>query len=210
MTIRACNDGKGSDFSGIEKGVKELIAAQIGLGKELVRILGDGGQGVLGALSGLRMPQLATCCGDIPEPCWMPLALGEVNCRLCPGTSGVVRLVVTNQDYRAHNYVIQAAGKDAAHIAVSPAQVTLGPKERLTVTATFTAPQQAGTHDALIWVRGCRDHYLRWTVTVGDKADACCFEVVVDDTPDYVVHWYDHFYCEKPCHGTLAGRRDGG
>jgi hypothetical protein len=207
MTIRTCGDTKGSDFSGIEKSFKDLIGAQLTLGKELLRLIGEGSQGALGALSGMNLPKLGACCGDVPEPCWMPLALGEVACRLAPGTTGIVRLIVTNQDYKPHDTVVQAAGKDAAQVAFAPGQAVLGPKERLIFTATFTAPQQPGTYEVLLWVRGCRDHYLRWTVTVGDKADACCFEVTVDDTPDYIVHWYDHFYCEKPCHGS---RRDAG
>ena len=77
----------------------------------------------------------------------------------------------------------------------------LGPKERRTVTATFTMPTERKDVDLLIWVRGCSDYYMRWTITSAATSKACCYEVDVIDEPDYVDHWYDHFYCPKPCKG---------
>jgi hypothetical protein len=32
----------------------------------------------------------------------------------------------------------------------------------------------------------------------------CCREVDVNDDPDYVLHWYDHFYVTRPCFGALS------
>jgi hypothetical protein len=28
--------------------------------------------------------------------------------------------------------------------------------------------------------------------------------VVVNDDPDYVLHWYDHFYVARPCFGAAT------
>jgi hypothetical protein len=34
------------------------------------------------------------------------------------------------------------------------------------------------------------------------RQQACCREVAVDDNPDYVLHWYDHFYLPRACVGA--------
>jgi hypothetical protein len=36
-------------------------------------------------------------------------------------------------------------------------------------------------------------------VRVGRLCGASCPEVEVDDCPDNIHHWYDHFYCERGC-----------
>jgi len=55
----------------------------------------------------------------------------------------------------------------------------------------------------LVWIRGCVDHVVRWTVKSSRRGSDCCHELEIDDCPDYVHHWYDHFYCPRPCrHGN--------
>lgn len=208
-----CKGDEGSGFDGIESGLKDLVNAQLGLGRELIRLLG-GAAGLARGLGGVRLPRGHSCC-DMPEPCWMPLALGEWRCALKPGDSGTLCLVVTNGDFRPHAYQFVAAGKSAAQVAFSTASATLGPKESIAVSATFTVPKDDRTaddcrcidHEALIWVRGCRNHYLRWTIDEVQKSQPCCKEIAVDDEPDYVLHWYDHFYQPKPCFGPAAAGR---
>ena len=204
------NDCKqGTDTQGVEDGLKSLINAQLLLGKEVLKLLGGAGGGMLDKLSCMKMPKGHGCC-EVPAPCWMPLSLGEVCCQLKPGDKGTVCLVVTNGDFRQHNYQFEASGKSAGLVSFSQAGAVLGPKERIAVTATFTVPREGQTaadcrcidHDLLLWVRGCRNHYLRWTIDEVAKSKPCCHEVIVDDRPDYVLHWYDHFYVARPCLGT--------
>jgi hypothetical protein len=72
-------------------------------------------------------------------------------------------------------------------------------------------------HKTIIWVDGCKLHYLIWHVSVGTVGFDSCHEVEVDDCPDYVHHWYDHFYCARPCFnqrstdtaGRIAGAASG-
>ena len=197
----------GSGFDGIENGLKSLFNAELLLGKELIKLAG-GATGALGALRGIRLPKGHGCC-DVPEPCWMPLSLGEIRCSLRPGDNGTVCLVVTNGDFRAHTYQFAATGQSAAAVSFSNATATLGPKERVAITATLTVPKddrakdcRCVDHEVLVWVRGCRNHYLRWAVDQSTCPKPCCKEVVVDDNPDYVLHWYDHFYLPRPCFGA--------
>lgn len=203
-------DCEDSTFSGVEKGMKSLLNAQLLLGSEMLKLF-TGPGGMLDKLSTLKLPKAKSCC-DIPPPCWMPLSLGEICCRMPAGDSGSICLVVTNGDFRPHSYEFAATGKSAAAVSFSATSVTLGPKERVAVTATFTMPSGVVDEDCrcvgnevLIWVRGCRDHYLRWVVDEADTAGPCCAEIVVNDDPDYVLHWYDHFYTLRPCFGTTAG-----
>jgi hypothetical protein len=201
MTITPCKGAKNDDTGNLEKLLKDVVAAQFSLGKELLNVLSTGTKSAYGGLSGLKMPKMHSCC-EIPDPCWMPKALGEVKCQLTAGGTGEVKLVVTNNDFRAHTVNAQSAGKDAGLVQFTPAQIALGPKERTTIVAQFTAPAQPGTYEVVVWVSICSDHYLRWTVEVGEQQNPCCYEVTVDDSPNYVVHWYDHFYCPRPCLGS--------
>jgi hypothetical protein len=57
-----------------------------------------------------------------------------------------------------------------------------------------------------VWIHGCVEHAVRWTVRVAGRGGDSCNELDIDDCPDYVHHWYDHFYCARPCGHRLASR----
>jgi hypothetical protein len=204
------------DMSGVDKSLGDLIAAQLGLGKELLKVLGAGSSLLLDSAKGLGLPKGTSCC-DIPEPCWMPKSLGEICCTLVPGDSGEVCLDIANEDFRAHEYEILPAGPDAGVVQVQPKdkKFTLGPKERRCVSVKVTVPKDDGRQepesccccdglDLLIWVKGCANHYLRWTIcTDAKKSKDCCHRVCVVDRPDYELHWYDHFHVLRPCPGPM-------
>jgi hypothetical protein len=157
-------------------------------------------------LSGLR-PQLTTMMGplasttcQIPPPCWAPQPIGEVTCHVCPGGTATLRLRITNCGVKSRDVKVEPAGKTG--VKVEPPNLALGPMERDFVTASFSVPADAATgqeYEGLLWVHGCQHHYLRWTVKVASRGASCCHEVEVEDCPDLVHHWYDHFYCERPC-----------
>ena len=206
--MNECSPG----WSALTDGMRSLLLSQWQLGQQAARLLGRASAAALQRAGSVR-PVAGACSCEIPEPCWMPLPLGERCCPLAPGEKGTLCLVVSNGDFRPHSYQFAATGKSAAHVSFSQAAATLGPKERIAVTVTFTLPPGAKAdadcscidHEALIWVRGCRNHYLRWRVDSVAKGLGCRHEVAVDDNPDYVLHWYDHFYVARPCPG-VAGR----
>jgi hypothetical protein len=209
MTMNRCKD-QNTDLSGIEDSLKGVIHAQILLGKEFLNLA----SGAFGLVSNLPLPKLRGCC-DIPEPCWMPQSAGEVRCTLAPGDTGEICLVITNEDFAAHPYTVAVGGKDAGLVTVTPANLKLGPKERGCATVKLAMPKERPQRDGccccedievVVWVRGCRNHYLRWIVAWGDCAGRCCETVRVDDTPDYVLHWYDHFFIPRQCFGPLTQR----
>jgi len=199
--------------------VRNLVDTQLALGGSLIGIplaVGRGlwdiaaglSAGAIGAVSefGDRVFPRNSCC-DIPPACWMPIGHGELCCELGVGGHGQIWLHVTNEDYRPHVYTAKAAGPDAALFTFSPAQVTLGPKERTVITCTFDLPPSQPTKrliEAVIWVLGCRNHFVRWRIDTCGKHRHCCHDVCIEDCPDYIVHWYDHFYCRRPCPGPLT------
>ena len=187
----------------------KLVDVQRTIGMEILDIFAKGigttFQDAVGQLSNLQLPRLRmTSCCDIPEPCWMPRALGEFRCRLCPGATGSLRFVITNEDIVRRTFTALASGSAAGDVSFSPGSLALGPKERGTITATFALPANAtdgSSFEALVWLRGCRDYYVRWTVAAASRSDSCCITLPVCDGPDNVLHWYDHFYCRRPCVG---------
>lgn len=176
---------------------KEIAATLTDLLKTQVRF----GAQLVDMVSQLKLPRSQSCC-DIPEPCWMPAPLGDVESVACQGASSVVRFRITNCDRVPHVYSISVSGADAGLVSLQPASISLGPKERGLIFATLKIPPDAKdgqVFEVLLWIRGCKEHYLRWTTEVGTPGGDCCHEVEVEDCPDLIHHWYDHFYCPRPC-----------
>jgi len=74
--------------------------------------------------------------------------------------------------------------------------------QRGTVEVCLRIPEGTASgerFDALVWVDGCRQHFLRWVVSVGGAGIDTSHEIAIADCPDYRHHWYDHFYCPRPC-----------
>jgi hypothetical protein len=207
--MKHCNEHKSADLSGITDSLKGLVGAQVALGREIVKLFVDGAGGALGVLRdcGIGPPKHSACC-EIPEPCWMPVSGGEVECSLRPGGQGQVTVTLTNGDHLSRTFAAHALGTNASLVSVSPANVTLPPKGRATITFTFTMPSGGSSaqaaYDFALWIVGCRSHYVRWEIDACGCEDCCRRHLAIEDRPDYVVHWYDHFYCAKPCFGPLT------
>lgn len=149
-----------------------------------------------------RIPKFGTCSCEIPAPCWMPREHGPVTTHVCAGSTATLRLRVTNCSIERSTIEVQAAGPDAAQVEIDPRTLALGPLERGVVSLSFATDAKAasgGEHEILVWIRGCVDHVVRWTVRISSRGGSCCHELDLDDCPDYVHHWYDHFYCARPC-----------
>jgi hypothetical protein len=205
------------DMSGVDTALGDLVAAQLEFGKELLKVLAAGSGVLIDGAKGLKLPKGTGCC-DIPEPCWMPKSLGDICCTLVPGDTGEVCLTIVNEDFRPHDYEVEAAGPDAGAVAIQgpDRKFQLGPKERRVVSVRAKVPEPDGRDgrvesccdcdnlDLLIWVKGCSNHYLRWVIhRDAKKSKDCCHKVTVVDAPNYELHWYDHFHVMRPCMGPL-------
>jgi hypothetical protein len=155
----------------------------------------------------LRLPLVGSC--HIPPPCWMPKSLGGVMSHVCPGGTATLHIRVTNCSIAPREVRINVPDKKA-NVNVNPPLLQLYPMERDASVLSVTLPADAGTgteREFLVWVNGCLNHYLRWTVKVAERGADCCHEVEVEDCQDYVHHWYDHFYCPRPCQPRLPQRQ---
>ena len=122
--------------------------------------------------------------------------LGDRCSPVCPGGTATLRFRVTNCGATTRDFTIEGAP------TVNPATLTLGPEERGYSVVSVTVPPDVHCgweKEYLVWVRGCKDHFLRWTVVVSREEFCECQEVCVEDCPNLIHHWYDHFYCARPC-----------
>lgn len=207
------------------RSVSQLLGIQRNMTDGLMKLVSSGGDaamrtlrtatGITAADSCCRqtrsgLPSLTGSCCDIPEPCWMPKCLGEFDCDLCAGASATLVVRITNEDLRPRDIHAVASGPNAQAVSFSPQTLTLGPKERGTITAKFAMPAEGKDDEeleALVWLRGCHDYYVRWTAKTGKHGGCCKHDLSICDGPDNVLHWYDHFYCPRPCRNP--GRQPG-
>lgn len=201
------------DFDGTDQALGKLITAQITLGKEVLKLLGAGLSNAKDSLGNIKIPKSSSCC-DIPEPCWMPVNLGDICCQLKPGDTGEICFMICNEDFHPHDYTVTAAGTHSSLVQIHEKQFTLSPKACHLVSTRFIMPVanersdrnsccEHNDYDLVIWVQGCRNHYLKWHINANAKSKACCHEINVSDIPDYELHWYDHFHVIRPCLGTI-------
>jgi len=138
---------------------------------------------------------------DIPPPCWMPRPLSDVTSIGRPGDTASLGFVITNCTMAVRTVAVFTSTPNAG-LTFSAPQITLGPMERGAIRVAHVIPAGSpvgSKREILMWVRGCRLYFLRWTVVVAAIGANTFYEVDVNDCPDFVHHWYDHFYCPRPC-----------
>jgi hypothetical protein len=199
-------------LGGVSAALMELLNAQMRLGADLFEsltgrpapTLGDVtelGRTLVGGSRACGCHVRSGCC-TIPPPCWMPRPLGECTSHVGQCKTACLRFRITNCDRVPRTVVVEATGPNSGKVTISPPSLLLGPMERGTVTACVAVPDDAKSGDEselLLWFRGCKEYYFRWTISVGTLGMDSCHEVEVCDCPDYLHHWYDHFYCPRPC-----------
>jgi hypothetical protein len=179
-----------------------LVKESARLGTDLVRSIAPSVSSAVSqvASAATRMPKASPGCScTIPPACWMPVDAGSVRTTACAGAKATLSVRVTNCGATRRDITVEANVPASQGGSVSPATLTVGPMETATSTVTVTVadgPEQ----QHLVWVRGCKSHFVRWTVATGEHC-AGSSTVDVDDCPDNVHHWYDHFYCQHPCQG---------
>lgn len=196
------------DLTGVDDALGKLLAAQLALGKEALKILGTGYRNACKSLTGLELPKGSSCC-DKPEPCWMPKKVADICCELAPEGVGEVCIFIHNEDFRSHNYTLSAAGEHGDLVQFSAQQFNLGPKEVRVVSARFKIPTrdtpkdntccELNDYELVLWIKGCQQHYIKWHVNAAKKTGDCCHEVSVTDSGYYDLNWYDHFHVMRPC-----------
>jgi hypothetical protein len=140
------------------------------------------------------------CC-EIPPPCWMPRPLCEVVSYGKAGNAASITFAITNDSMTTRAISISTT-TSLTGLTFSAHQLILGPMGRGRLEVTYTIPATltpAPGTEILLWIQGCKLYFLRWTIKAGPISGDTNYEVCVNDGPEYLHHWYDHFYCPRPC-----------
>ena len=157
---------------------------------------------VANQLAGTVTQRVFTCGCEIPPPCWEPKFIGTCCLDITPGGSAIIRIHVQNCDWANHVVTITAPGKLAAWLKFEPTTMVVGPQQSATFVVTVKVPDNIKIGQMLsgpLLIRGCIDHFARIEVRVTDCAGCTSCDLVAKDCPDHIHHWYDHFYCPRPC-----------
>ena len=148
---------------------------------------------------------------EIPPPCWEPQPAGACTLTLAPGNAGSIYVNVSNCGWTPQTLAITALGKLAGWVKFEPTSTYIGPQESATLVVTVRVPDgvQLGSRiSGPIILRGCVDHFIRLSVIVDKCTGVTCCDVNVSDCADNIHHWYDHFYCARPCR-NVTGDKEG-
>lgn len=186
------------------KAVAKIFEVSAKTGMELLQSLYGSAPGALAGVvdwAGSHHGDGACCSCEIPPPCWMPRPLCDVVSYGKAGNEASITFVITN-DSMATRVISMVTTTPLPGLTFSATHLTLGPMERASLETTYTIPATlkpgSGT-EILLWIQGCRLHFLRWIIKRGPISGDTNYEVCVKDGPEYLHHWYDHFYCPRPC-----------
>ncbi len=182
--------GNGIDTRAITDAFTALLGAPAQMAATLAGSLA-------GAASGLGSPGCA-----IPPPCWEPRPAGRCTLVLPPGCTGTIRVHVANCGWSRRVVRLTAAGRLAAWTKLEPTAQVVDPQSRVTFVARIRVPEDVKPGETLmgpLLVRGCVDHFVRVEVIVAEEGGRALCEVAIEDCADSIHHWYDHFYCPRPC-----------
>ncbi len=193
---------KDLDDSSLADAVADLFEVGSRTGFQLLSSLVGGTAAVLGG-AGPTVARGRSRCRNcrIPPPCWEPQPLGTFTSRAGPESDATIRIRVTNCGLTSRTVTIEPSPASKG-LVIKPAQLVLGPEERGYAVVSFKVPPSAAegaVSEFLVWVRGCNEHFFRWRVQVCRSCGGSCPEVDVEDCPDLIHHWYDHYYCERGC-----------
>jgi hypothetical protein len=143
---------------------------------------------------------------EIPPPCWEPRHAGTCRLQLTPGGTGTLRIRVDNCEWSRRVLMITAVGKIAGWLKFEPTTLVVDPQSCETFLVTVRVPDHVKPGQRIagpVVVRGCNDHYVRLEITVDECAGHACCDVCIRDCADHIHHWYDHFYCPRPCRNVI-------
>ena len=184
----------------VAESLRNLVSMERAMAAEVLDAIGSMDIVEIGRRLAGAVPARSGSC-SIPEPCWMPRTLGDLVSVVAPCRTACLDIVVTNCD-RSDRRITVAYDGDLKDVTISDPDFVLGPFRRRTVSVCLVLPEDAARNqrfDGVVWVRGCREGYLRWSIRASSFGIDSRHEIEVEDCPDYVHHWYDHFYCARPC-----------
>ncbi len=146
-----------------------------------------------------------SCTCARPHACWLPNELPPVVSLVCPGGTARVVFTIHNCGLADRQVFVAATGADEGMASGAPSTTTIGALDTGQLAAELTLP--AGTDQAqlILWVRGCNDTAVQWTVRASDKGCNTTHEIAIEDCPGTQHYWYDHFAQPRPCRNHQRG-----
>lgn len=145
---------------------------------------------------------LASGC-DIPPPPWYPKLVSEVYSCVCDGGIASLRLQIVNCGPQAREFSITTTPTPRDNygaVEIEPGKVRVDAVDSAHVVVRLKLSADGPRRfSRKIVVRGCKTQIICWTIQTHQRGTDACHEVTVTDAPDYVHHWYDHFYCDHSC-----------
>jgi hypothetical protein len=197
------SDNCGSPASASLKALAKMIEAAATAGISALQSVTAGMPGAVTGVVDWASSQTGDggCGCEMPPPCWMPRELCDVISYGRQGNVASITFLITNHSM-ANRVITVSTTTPLPGLTFSATSLSLEPMERGSVEVSYTIPPTLtsgpGT-EILLWIQGCRLHFLRWTVKLGPVSGDTNYEVCVTDEAEYLHHWYDHFYCPRPC-----------
>jgi hypothetical protein len=170
--------------SGIADSVTD---AAVRLGGDLLRLARSAGAAM-------------SCSDPDPHACWLPTELPPIIATVDDCRRAKVRFQVHNCGLATRTVFVAATGRDAKLAVGAPASATIGALETAEIVAELTLPDDATSAELVLWVRGCSDTAVRWTVRDSGRRTSTC-KIMIDDCPRTRHSWCDHFAQPGRCQG---------
>ncbi len=147
-----------------------------------------------------KQQRLGGC--EIPPPCWEPRLVATCTLELAPSSTGLIRIHVSNCGWTRQVASVTALGRLAGSLTMQPTALSIDPQDRARFVVTVHPPKGLKPGQSLsgvVLMRGCKDYAIRVEIKISDCPGTTTCDVSIDDCPDHVHHWYEHFYCPRPC-----------
>jgi hypothetical protein len=181
-------------------------ARQIGEGllgtvTDLIGDLADRGRDAFASTKGMARPSCQ--CSRV---CWMPDERPPIVSRVSPCGTATVCFTVRNCGLEPREVFVATTGEHADLAVGAPASAVIGALDSATLVAKVALPEDTTEARLILWVRGCKDTAVRWTVkTSSSPLQVSSHHVFVEDCPDTQHHWHDHFAQARDCRNRPRG-----
>lgn len=204
MTCSGSSGSMAQVLRNVAQAADALLSAQVRLTKDMFKLLPKREIENMFRQPGQRGAGCHSC--SIPDPCWLPKRLGEVTSLVsdCKGEARL-RLRMSNENAHAEDYTVAVSSTTGSGVVprVEPSSLQIAPFSEGTVELVLELNDKGSSSATYtVLVKGCRSFVVRWTIRRTQLLESSTVELTIVDVADYEHHWYDHFYCHRPCnHG---------
>jgi hypothetical protein len=185
--------------------LNDAIGSALQLGERLTRSVGEVTDLIGDQVRLLSERGPAPSCSGRPQACWLPRELAPVSSVVPPGGTARIRFRVHNCGPATRRVFVAATGVDAPLAFGAPSGATIGALDTAEVVAEVTLPKGRDHAHLIVWVSGCHDTAVPWSVTASEQGCRTTHEISIDDGPGTWHEWSDHFQQPRFCGSARNG-----